>query len=125
MEQHEFDSEKGATPPVTAATTCWGTTFGASVHIYSWCPLPTAALAVIKQYRFALEERKIPAEADALLPCGLESEKVQKTKTYCSRRTVNGNSLSLATYRIICRLQGAIAYVVNLVGHKTLIAAVS
>ena len=34
IKQCEFDVRKGATPPVTAAVTRWGTAFGALAYLY-------------------------------------------------------------------------------------------
>ena len=116
--QCEFDTEKGATPPVTAAATRWGTAFGAAAYIYLKCPL--LAFAVIKRYGFGLEERKIRAAADALLPCGFESAKYNdiRLEAHVERHFAFFSNVS-------DNLQVAIAYVVNLVVLKPLMAAVS
>ena len=71
IRQCELDTEKGATPPVTATATRWGTAFGAAAYIYLRSPL--LAFAVIKRYGFGMEGRNVRAAADAIRPCGFES----------------------------------------------------
>ena len=78
IKQCEFDINGGATPPVTAALTRWGTALEAIAYLYRNYPL--LAFAIIKRCSHGLEENKISAAADCLKQCGFDSSKHQKVQ---------------------------------------------
>ena len=78
IKQCEFDINGGATPPVTAALTRWGTALEAIAYLYRNYPL--LAFAIIKRCSHGLETNKISAAADCLKPCGFDSSKHQKVQ---------------------------------------------
>ena len=80
IKQCEFDINGGATPPVTAALTRWGTALEAIAYLYRNYPL--LAFAIIKRCSHGLETNKISADAVCHKPCGFDSRKHPKVQLY-------------------------------------------
>ena len=118
IKQCEFDVKKGATPPVTAAVTRWGTAFGALAYLYFYFAL--LAFAIIKVCGHAIEAVKINAAADVLKPCGFNSSKYQNLRIEDHARRPFAFVTGVSSI-----LQLAIGYVLNSIVEKPLLAALS